>query len=141
MFDVGFAELFLLALIGLLVLGPERLPAVARTVGGFVRKARASWISLRNTIEAEMEQADIAAPLKEAGEELKRIGEDLKTDMPDFSSLPGFTEQNHESTSGQTGPEAESGRQENPPKENPSKESPLNESRGDETDSGKDSDG
>ena len=44
MFDVGFAELFLLAIIGLLVLGPERLPAVARTIGGFMRKARASWI-------------------------------------------------------------------------------------------------
>ena len=38
MFDVGFAELFLLALIGLLVLGPERLPAVARKLG--------SWIGL-----------------------------------------------------------------------------------------------
>ncbi len=84
MFDVGFAELFLLALIGLLVLGPERLPGVARTVGGYVRKARASWISLRNTIEAELEEADIAAPIKKTSEELKQIGKDL-TDMPGFS--------------------------------------------------------
>ena len=34
MFDIGFAELLLLSLIGLLVLGPERLPRVARTLGG-----------------------------------------------------------------------------------------------------------
>lgn len=77
MFDVGFAELFLLALIGLLVLGPERLPKAARTVGGFVRKARASWLSLRNTIQAELNEADISAPIKQAEKELKQIGKNL----------------------------------------------------------------
>ena len=85
MFDVGFAEIFLLALIGLLVLGPERLPGVARTVGGYVRKARSSWISLRNTIESELAEADISAPIKKTSEELKKIGRDL-ADMPDFIS-------------------------------------------------------
>jgi sec-independent protein translocase protein TatB len=84
MFDVGFAELFLLALIGLLVLGPERLPGVARTIGGYVRKARSSWISLRNTIEAELAEADIAAPIKQTSEELKQIGKDL-------ADVSGFT--------------------------------------------------
>jgi len=83
MFDVGFAEIFLLALIGLLVLGPERLPGVARTIGGYVRKARSSWISLRNTIESELAEADISAPIKQTSEELKKIGKDL-ADMPDF---------------------------------------------------------
>ena len=73
MFDVGFTEIFLLALIGLLVLGPERLPGVARTVGGFVRKARSSWVSLRNTIESELAEADIAAPIKKTSDELKKM--------------------------------------------------------------------
>ena len=85
MFDVGFAELFLLALIGLLVLGPERLPGVARTVGGFVRKARMSWVSLRNTIESELAEADIAEPIKKTSEELKKIGRDL-AESPAFDS-------------------------------------------------------
>jgi sec-independent protein translocase protein TatB len=84
MFDVGFAEIFLLALIGLLVLGPERLPGVARTIGGYVRKARSSWISLRNTIESELAEADISAPIKQASEELKQIGKDL-ADAQGFS--------------------------------------------------------
>jgi len=87
MFDVGFTEIFLLALIGLLVLGPERLPGVARTVGGFVRKARKSWVSLRNTIESELAEADLAAPIKKTSEELKQIGRDL-TDMPAFKPEP-----------------------------------------------------
>ena len=75
MFDVGFAELFVLALIGLLVLGPERLPRVARTVGGFVRKARASWISLRNTIQSELDAADISAPIKQIGKDLSDLAD------------------------------------------------------------------
>jgi sec-independent protein translocase protein TatB len=83
MFDVGFTELFLLALIGLLVLGPERLPGVARTIGGFVRKARVSWTSLRNTIESELAEADISEPLKQASDQFKQIGKDL-SDVPDF---------------------------------------------------------
>jgi sec-independent protein translocase protein TatB len=77
MFDVGFTELFLLAIIGLLVLGPERLPRVARTIGGFVRKARMSWISLRNTIESEMSEADLSKPIKKTSEELRQIGREL----------------------------------------------------------------
>ena len=83
MFDVGFAELFLLGLIGLLVLGPERLPGVARTIGGFIRKARVSWASLRKTIESELHEANIAEPIKKAGEEFRQIGKNL-ADAPSF---------------------------------------------------------
>ncbi len=85
MFDVGFAELFLLSLIGLLVLGPERLPRVARTIGGFLRKARASWTSLRHTIEMELAEADISEPIKKAKQEIQQIGKDL-TDIPGFGA-------------------------------------------------------
>ena len=73
MFDVGFAELFMLSLIGLLVLGPERLPAVARTIGGFVRKARISYHNLKRTVEAELAAADAANPLREAQKELESV--------------------------------------------------------------------
>lgn len=78
MFDVGFAELFLLALVGLLVLGPERLPKAARTLGGLMRKARTSWYTLRTSIESELAAADITDPLKSAGRELKAAGSELK---------------------------------------------------------------
>jgi sec-independent protein translocase protein TatB len=78
MFDVGFAELFLLALIGLLVLGPERLPKAAKTLGGLVRKARTSWYALRRSIESELAAADVSEPLKSAGQELKSTGREIK---------------------------------------------------------------
>jgi sec-independent protein translocase protein TatB len=78
MFDVGFAELFLLALIGLLVLGPERLPRVARTLGAMVRKARTSWFALRRSIESELAAADLTEPLKSAGKEFEQVARDIK---------------------------------------------------------------
>jgi sec-independent protein translocase protein TatB len=81
MFDIGFAELFLLALVGLLVLGPERLPKVAHTLGGLLRQARQSWAMMRRTIESELESAQLADPVKEVREDLESIGRDI-------SSLP-----------------------------------------------------
>lgn len=101
MFDVGFAELFLLGLIGLLVLGPERLPGVARTLGGFVRKARRSWNSLRQTIETELAEADISDPINKATEEFKQIGKKL-------TDVPGFTTETRNPDSPENQPEANS---------------------------------
>jgi sec-independent protein translocase protein TatB len=119
MFDVGFAEIFLLALIGLLVLGPERLPGVARTVGGYVRKARSSWISLRNTIESELAEADLSAPIKQTSEELKKIGKDL-ADMPDF--IAGRRSDTTPESPSQTEPVPQSDDSSGPAQENGSKE-------------------
>ena len=65
MFDVGFTELLLVFIIALLVLGPERLPKVARTVGGLTRKARSSWLSLKRSIEAEIRAEELKEPLRQ----------------------------------------------------------------------------
>jgi sec-independent protein translocase protein TatB len=43
MFDIGFSELLITAVIALLVLGPERLPRAASLRGWRVRRARANW--------------------------------------------------------------------------------------------------
>jgi len=79
MFDVGFAELLLLSVVGLLVLGPERLPRVARTLGGFARKARSSWVSLKHTIEAEIRAAELKEPLKHFENEIKSTVDSVKS--------------------------------------------------------------
>ena len=59
MFDVGFSEIALIAVVALLVLGPERLPRVARTVGALLRRARASWQGVRSEIERELASEDL----------------------------------------------------------------------------------
>lgn len=53
---VGFSELLLLALITLLVVGPKRLPEVARTVGHWTRHARSAWASLKSEFQDEMDR-------------------------------------------------------------------------------------
>jgi sec-independent protein translocase protein TatB len=79
MFDVGFTEILLLTLVGLLVLGPERLPRVARTLGGMARKARGSWLSLKRSIEAEMRAEDLKEPLKHFENEVKGTVDKVKS--------------------------------------------------------------
>lgn len=53
MFDVGGTELLLVGLLALLVLGPERLPQVARTVGHWVGRAKAMFNNMRYELEHE----------------------------------------------------------------------------------------
>jgi len=87
MFDVGFTEILLLSLVGLLVLGPERLPKVAKTLGGLARKARSSWLNLKRSIEAEMRAEELKEPLKHFQNEIKDTVDEVKSGV---SSLKDF---------------------------------------------------
>lgn len=49
MFDIGFSELLLVFIIGLVVLGPQRLPVAVKTVAGWIRALR----SLATTVQNE----------------------------------------------------------------------------------------
>ena len=71
MFDVGFWELAIIAVIALLVIGPERLPKAARTAGLWVGKARRMVTDVKADIDREIREGDLAE-LKKAGEELKK---------------------------------------------------------------------
>lgn len=53
---IGFSELLLLALIALLVVGPKRLPEIARTAGQLSRTARTAWQSLKSEFQAELDR-------------------------------------------------------------------------------------
>lgn len=59
MFEVGFSEIAVIAVIALIVLGPERLPKAARMVGTFMRKARRSFESLKYEVERELEADEL----------------------------------------------------------------------------------
>jgi len=96
MFDVGFSELLLLAVIGLLVLGPERLPKVARTLGGLTRKARSSWLNLKRSIDAEINAEELKKPIKKMQDEVRSAVDGMdqqfkKTTESVKSSVTGST--------------------------------------------------
>jgi sec-independent protein translocase protein TatB len=68
MFDIGFWELALIGVVALLVVGPERLPELARTVGKWVGRIRRYVTAVRDDIEREIR----AEELKELMEKSKR---------------------------------------------------------------------
>ncbi len=78
MFDIGFGELVIIGLIGLLVLGPERLPGVAKTLGGFVRKARRTWHQMRVELESEVDRSRIRDIKNEMTETRKQLRESVQ---------------------------------------------------------------
>lgn len=59
MFDVGFSELLLIAVIALIVLGPEKLPKVARTLGSLVGRMQRYVSSVKSEVEREMQLEDL----------------------------------------------------------------------------------
>ncbi len=76
MFDIGFSEIALIAVVALVVLGPERLPRVARTAGALLRRARNSWTEVRNEIERELAAEDLKRSVEEA-----RRAADVRADV------------------------------------------------------------
>jgi sec-independent protein translocase protein TatB len=99
MFDIGTGEIALIAVIALLVLGPERLPGAARTAGALMRKARQSWNNVREEIERELAAEELKASMKKAVQDidpradLAKLQESIEQPTPAASSSPPDHEQ------------------------------------------------
>ena len=65
MIEISFAKLLVLALIALIVLGPEKLPVVARTAGALIRRVRNGWDTVRAEVERELEVEEIRSAARE----------------------------------------------------------------------------
>jgi len=65
MFDIGFSELIMIGLVCLLVIGPERLPKVARIAGFWIGKSRAMMASVKAEIKQELHEEEIRQIFKE----------------------------------------------------------------------------
>ena len=81
MFDVGFGELLLIAVVALVVLGPERLPKAARFAGLWVRRARAQWYSVKAELERELEAEELKRSLQDTQAALKQAQAKLEDEF------------------------------------------------------------
>ena len=59
MFDVGFSELVLIAVVAMIVIGPERLPKVARTAGALLGRMQRYVNNVKSEVEREMQFEDL----------------------------------------------------------------------------------
>ncbi len=83
MFDVGFWELAVIMIVALLVIGPERLPLVARTVGLWLGRARSAFNSVKADIDRELRADELKTMLTKQVEapELKQFRDELTRDV------------------------------------------------------------
>lgn len=86
MFDIGFSELLLVAIIGLVVLGPQRLPVAVRTVAGWIRAMRSMATNVQNELSQELKLQELQETLKKVEEKagLETLSPELKKSMDDL---------------------------------------------------------
>jgi len=78
MFDIGFAELTLIFVIGLVVLGPERLPTVARPLGQWLGRARSTFNHLQSDLEREAVTQDMRERMETQMREIGLDGDSIR---------------------------------------------------------------
>ncbi|WP_295398910.1 Sec-independent protein translocase protein TatB [uncultured Thiocystis sp.] len=83
MFDVGFSELIMVAVVALLVVGPERLPKLARVAGMWLGRARRTLVSVKQEIDRELKAGELAEILKQ-----QAVSKPLETILEEASKPP-----------------------------------------------------
>jgi len=113
MFDIGFFELFVLAIVGLLVLGPQRLPQAVRTVGLYIGRIRKAVTGIQQEVNEQLQLEEMRQRLAEHEKKVKagildaekEIEQDLETaeaskpeNSTQSSSKPSETQQEDKSS-------------------------------------------
>ena len=81
MFDIGFAELIIIAVVGLLVIGPERLPGTIRTASLWLARIRRGFNEIKQEVQQEIHNDAVMQELRKTGEQLKSQAEELEQDI------------------------------------------------------------
>lgn len=87
MFDIGFWELGVIGMVALMVIGPERLPAVARTAGLWVGRVRRMATGFREDLEQEFRADELKRSLidqhKSLLDPIRQVGDELRATIND----------------------------------------------------------
>ncbi len=86
MFDFGFSELFVIGLIALVVLGPERLPRVARQAGQWMGKLQRYVADVKSDINRQMELEELRNLQKEVTDAARNVESSFKSTVDETKS-------------------------------------------------------
>lgn len=85
MFDIGFSELLLVFVIGLVVLGPQRLPVAVKTVVGWIRALRSLASTVQNELAQELKIQELQDSLKKVEKaSMDHLTPELKASMDEL---------------------------------------------------------
>ena len=104
MLDIGFTELLLVAVIALVVLGPERLPQAIRTTAYWVGKIRRSFQSVKEELEREIDADGIKQQLHNEAvmKELNKTREQFQSQINDLKKSVSIDPAEDQTSSGVT---------------------------------------
>ena len=77
MFDMGFTEMMLIGIVALIVIGPERLPGVARTAGKYIGRLKRFVTSVKADVEQELRADELRDILAQQQEELNSLKDSI----------------------------------------------------------------
>jgi len=77
MFDMGFTEMMLIGIVALIVIGPERLPGVARTAGKYFGRLKRFMTSVKADVEQELRADELRQILADQQQELDTIKDSM----------------------------------------------------------------
>jgi sec-independent protein translocase protein TatB len=91
MFDISFTEILVIAVVALVVLGPERLPRVARTLGHLLGRAQRYANDVKNDIQHEMELEELKKLKTSIQEASHTIENTVRSEINQFQELAAET--------------------------------------------------
>ncbi len=92
MFDIGFSELILLAVVALVVVGPKRLPVATRTFGTLMGRAQRYVSDVKSDIQRQMDLEE----LRKVKEQVQSVGDQIQSGMQSVEKEVGGVTQNFE---------------------------------------------
>ena len=102
MFDIGFSELLLVLIVGLVVLGPQRLPIAIRTVMGWVRTIRGLAANVQNELAQELKLQELKDSIKKAEElNLSSLSPELSKTVAELKQSADKMQQDLNTTKGE----------------------------------------
>lgn len=99
MFEIGFGELIVVAVVALVVVGPEKLPGLARTAGLWVGKARRMIADVKAEVDRELQLEELKqsfrqqanlSELQDLSGQVKSLREDIRAEFDDPGPPPGW---------------------------------------------------
>lgn len=100
MLDLGFSELLLVMIIGLVVLGPERLPIAVKTIAGWIRVLRSLVANVQHELSQELKLQELQEILRKGEEkaQLQTLSAELKQSLEELRESTELLKKNYQSS-------------------------------------------